>query len=538
MSLSDTTLTPILSVHHLSIAFTHRTGVSIALKKISFDLYHNEVLALVGESGSGKSLTALSILGLLPHNAVVTGRIHYQDTELLTAPPAQLRQLRGKRIAMIFQDPRLALDPVFTIGQQITEVLLAHHIVNNKKAALNKAQYLLELVEIPRAKERLDTYPHQLSGGQCQRVMIAMALACDPELLIADEPTTALDATVQREILQTLRRLRERINISILLITHDMGVVAEIADRVMVLRHGQVEEINDKVTLFTAPKADYTKALLAAMPHYPEPKENNIVDVNFNYVSVKDLTVTYQQNGKSFTALDNISLTLPHHSFTGIVGESGSGKSTLGRTIAGLIKPTAGDIHIGATSIIHAHKKELHALRQQIGFVFQSPRSSLNPCYTIAQSIAEPLITHTNTSKKQIAEQVDELLRQVGLDVQWRHRFPHELSGGQCQRVAIARALALKPTLLIADEPTSALDVSVQAHILELLQRLQQEYQFSCLFISHDLAVVGQLCEQVIVLQSGHIVERGHVNQVLHHPTHAYTQKLIDSVLHPIHQVA
>ncbi|EHD20050.1 MULTISPECIES: dipeptide ABC transporter ATP-binding protein [Brenneria] len=525
---------PLLTVCDLNVGFQHPSGYQRALTNLNFDLYRHEVLALVGESGSGKSLTALSILGLLPADARIGGTVTFAGQSLLDASPRQLQQLRGKRIAMIFQDPRLALDPVFSIGEQIAEVLLTHKKARDRAAARARTLELLQLVEIPDAAGRIDAYPHQLSGGQCQRVMIAMALACDPDMLIADEPTTALDATIQKEILQMLRQLRRRIDIAILLITHDMGVVANIADRAIVLRRGEIVETADIADLFSRPRADYTRALLAAIPRYQrKPPAAAFADAPVR-VNVEGLHVEYRRRGQRFRALDNVSLSLPAGCFTGLVGESGSGKSTLGRALAGLISPSAGDITIDNVSMARGKSEDIRRIRQAIGFVFQSPRSSLNPRYSIAQSIAEPLEVHTDASKAAVAAQVDSLLEQVGLGAQWRQRYPHQLSGGQCQRVAIARALALKPTLLIADEPTSALDVSVQAHILDLLQKLQREYQFSCLFISHDLVVVSQLCRDVAVLKDGRLMEYGSVDNVLHRPGHAYTARLVDSMLHPL----
>ncbi|MCL2898826.1 dipeptide ABC transporter ATP-binding protein [Brenneria tiliae] len=525
---------PLLTVRDLNVGFQHPSGYQLALTNLSFELYRHEVLALVGESGSGKSLTALSILGLLPAGARIGGTVTFAGQSLLDASPRQLQQLRGKRIAMIFQDPRLALDPVFSIGEQIAEVLLTHKKASDRAAARARTLELLQLVEIPDAAGRIDSYPHQLSGGQCQRVMIAMALACDPDMLIADEPTTALDATIQKEILQMLRQLRRRIDIAILLITHDMGVVANIADRAIVLRRGEIVETADIADLFSRPRADYTRALLAAIPRYQrKPPAAAFADAPVR-VNVEGLHVEYRRRRQRFHALDNVSLSLQAGCFTGLVGESGSGKSTLGRALAGLIAPSAGDITIDDVSMVRGKSEDIRRIRRTIGFVFQSPRSSLNPRYSIAQSIAEPLEVHTGASKAAVAAEVDHLLEQVGLGAQWRQRYPHQLSGGQCQRVAIARALALKPTLLIADEPTSALDVSVQAHILDLLQKLQREYRFSCLFISHDLVVVSQLCRDVAVLKEGRLVEYGSVDNVLHRPGHAYTARLIDSVLHPL----
>ncbi|MCG8710566.1 ABC transporter ATP-binding protein [Brenneria sp. 4F2] len=531
MTLSPAAL--LLSVRALNVSFRQASAEQSVLTDIHFDLYRGEVLALVGESGSGKSLTALSILGLLPANARVSGEILYAGQSLLAASEHQLRLIRGKRIAMIFQDPRLALDPVFRIGEQIIEALRTHNTTLSRTAARSRARELLELVDIPDAVRRIDAYPHELSGGQCQRVMIAMALACDPEILIADEPTTALDATVQKEILQVLRRLRQRISIGVLLITHDMGVVAESADRVIVLRRGRIEEIADVAALFHQPQAAYTRELLAAIPGYSRHASDSPSPMSA-LVRVEGLCVEYRRHRQHVRALDDISLTLSEGCFTGVVGESGSGKSTLGRVLGGLSAPGIGNVIIDGVNMATGRRQDIRRVRQQIGVVFQSPRSSLNPRYTVAQSIAEPLSVHSGLARPDIDARVDHLLAQVGLGRAWRNRYPHELSGGQCQRVAIARALALKPTLLIADEPTSALDVSVQAHILALLKNLQREYRFSCLFISHDLAVVGELCRDVLVLKAGRLVESGDVDKVLHHPEHPYTRKLLASVLHPL----
>ena len=521
---------PLLSVRDLAIRFDVDGRDEAAVDGVSFEVRRGEVLALVGESGSGKSVSAMSILGLLPANATVSGSIQFDGADLTALAPADLRALRGSRIAMIFQDPLAALNPVFSIGFQIEEAVRQHDRTLSRAAVRDRAVDLLRAVEVPEPARRLRQFPHELSGGQCQRVMIAMALAADPELLIADEPTTALDVTVQAEVLDVLRRLRERTGASILLITHDMGVVADLADRVVVMRAGHVVETNDAEALFTEPREEYTRDLLAAVPRFGERDDETARRRPELALDVSDLVVEYGRRlSGRFRAVDGVSLQVGRGEIVGLVGESGSGKTTIGRAAIGLAPITAGSITASGVSLASASRADLRAMRQRVGVVFQNPATSLNPRYSVAETIAEPLSVWRGLRGSELTDRVDALLDDVGLGGAWRERYPHELSGGQRQRVAIARAVALDPELLIADEPTSALDVSVQARVLDVFRSLQERLGFGCLFISHDLAVVDTLCDRIAVLRAGMLVEEGDRTQVLHHPADDYTRRLIAS---------
>jgi ABC-type glutathione transport system ATPase component len=529
---------PLLQIRDLTVEFTVDGAWIPAVRGADLDLARGEVLALVGESGSGKSTLAMAVPGLLADNARVSGSILLDGAELAGAGESELTKVRGGQVGVVFQEPMTAFNPVYTIGWQIAEAVLMHRDVSAAQARA-RAVELLELVDMPDPAARVDYYPHQLSGGQRQRAMIAQALACDPGLLIADEPTTALDVTVQAEILDLIRDLRGRVNAAILLITHDMGVVADLADSVMVMKDGVVVESAPSATLFSSPREPYTRALLAAVPHLgggrievtetvpiPEPPPAPVPAL-----ALCQATIEFKSRGKStFRAVDAVSLEVGDGEVVGLVGESGSGKSTLGKAAVGLVRLTSGSVALAGIDITGLSQRGLREPRKKVGVVFQDPGSSLNPRWPVGQAIAEPLALHTGLSAAQRTARVDELLDQVQLARGLRNRYPHQLSGGQRQRVGIARALALNPALVIADEPTSALDVSVQARVLRLLRELQAEHGFACLFISHDLAVVEELSDRIAVLQSGRLVECGPTEQVLNRPAEAYTARLIAAV--------
>ncbi|MCL8249901.1 dipeptide ABC transporter ATP-binding protein [Aeromicrobium fastidiosum] len=521
-----------LSLTDLAVSFRTDAGQVRAVKGISFDVAPGEVVAVVGESGSGKSVSSRAVLGLLPSTAEVTGSARLGDRDLLGLSNRSLQPIRGDRVSMVFQEPATALNPVYTVGWQIIEGLQAHRKIS-KKAARARAVELLEMVGMPDPEERVGYYPHQLSGGQKQRVVIAMAIACDPDVIIADEPTTALDVTVQASILELLLSLRERLGTAIVLITHNMGVVADMADRVVVMYRGTIVEQAPSRELFASPRHPYTRALLDAVPHLGRSDGPGLVDETTDVVlTVDDLVVEFagRFGQPPFRAVDHVSFEIRKGEVLGLVGESGSGKSTVGRTTVGLQQPTSGTIHVSGQQVSGLSDRQLRSMRSRFGFVFQDPASSLNPRMSIGQCIAEPLHVQTELTSSQIDAKVAELLESVELGGSYAERFPHELSGGQRQRVSLARALSLDPDLLIADEPTSALDVSVQARVLELFRELQQRLQFACLFISHDLAVVDTLANRVAVMQHGELVEIGARDQVLSHPREAYTQRLIAAV--------
>jgi peptide/nickel transport system ATP-binding protein len=517
---------PLLEVRGLSVDFVVGAETVGAVRDVSFTLGRREVVALVGESGSGKSVTALSLVGLLPRGARVRGEALLGGEDLLAMTPSQRDAIRGTRIGVVFQDPGSALDPVFTIGSQIEEMLIVHRPEMTRAERRARVIELLEQVEITDPQRRLASYPHQLSGGQAQRVMIAIALACDPEILIADEPTTALDVTVQREVLDVLRRLRERIGTSIIMITHDMGVVADIADRVVVMREGRVEEAAGVRELFAAPQADYTQRLLAAVPRLGAP-ERAVPEAETAVLEVDDLSVVYGRGARAVAAVHGVSLRVGEGEIVALAGESGSGKSTIGRCALGLAPISSGAVRIDGVDLARVRGRRAVAVKRRVGVVFQNSTAALDPRRTVGESIGEPLRVHGGLRGAGLHTRTAELLDAVGLPAAWHRRYPHELSGGQRQRVAIARAISLQPRLLIADEPTSALDVSVQATVLDLLRDLQRELRFACLFISHDLAVVDELCDRIVVLQGGRIVEEGSRVDVLRRPRHPYTRALI-----------
>jgi peptide/nickel transport system ATP-binding protein len=521
----------VLSVRDVSISFTVDGRDVLAVPSASWELRRGEVLAVVGESGSGKSTTALAVVGLLPPGAKATGTIEFDGRNLLDLPESEIREVRGRRIAMVFQDPLNSLDPVFTVGFQLTELLRVHDHRLSAAQARTRALELLRSVDLPDPELKFRQYPHQLSGGQCQRVMIAMALAGEPDVLLADEPTTALDVTVQQEVLDLLRGVATRTNTSIVLITHDMGVVADLADRVVVMRAGRVVESADVAELFGAPRERYTKDLLAAVPGRGEAPVLPVVDTGGRpFLHVEDLVVEFGTRGfrrSAVRAVDGVSFSVHSGEVLGLVGESGSGKSTIGRALVGLAPVTGGSVHVGDVRIGRSTRRALQRARRRIGVVFQNPTASLDPRRTVGDALAEPLTVLAGLRGSAVRQRTGELLESVELPADWAGRYPHELSGGQRQRVAIARALSLRPDLLVADEPTSALDVSVQATVLRVLRQLQAELGFACVFISHDLAVVEQLCHRVAVLKSGRIVEQGPRDQVLTAPRDDFTARLL-----------
>jgi peptide/nickel transport system ATP-binding protein len=532
---------PVLDIEHLKVTFATDAGDVYAVKDVSLEVNPGEVVAIVGESGSGKTVTAKTILGLLPETAISSGAVLINGNNVISVSPAKLRQIRGRDVAMVFQEPSTALNPVFTVGWQIAEGIRAHaHGKGGRvsaKDAKSRAVDALRKVGIPDPEKRVDYYPHQFSGGQKQRVVIAAALALNPGLIVADEPTTALDVTVQAEILQLLRDLRDTYGTSIVLITHNMGVVADLADRVVVMYQGDVVEEATAKVLFAEPKQEYTRKLLAAVPHLGRNSASQGMTARAHQerkvlVEANGLTIEYpgRLGSPGFKAVDGVSFTLSEGEVFGLVGESGSGKTTIGRAIAGLNRTTGGSLKVLDYEMLNLKERTFKPLRKEIGFVFQDPAASFNPQLTIGDCVAEPLIIHSNPTPAQARKRVGELLESVQLPAAYADRFPHELSGGQRQRASLARALILNPKLLIADEPTSALDVSVPAVVLELFKDIQEEFGFAALFISHDLAVVDILSHWVGVLYKGKLVEQGLGTQVMGTPQHDYTRRLIASL--------
>ncbi len=526
--------TPVVDIRGLDVTFATDGGDVHAVRDVSLDVRPGEVLAIVGESGSGKTVTARTILGLLPETALTQGAVVLDGTDVVGLDREALRRVRGTKAAMIFQEPSTALNPVFTVGWQLAEGLRAHGKYT-KKQARERAIEMLGRVGIPEPERRVDDYPHQFSGGQKQRIVIATALALDPTVIIADEPTTALDVTVQAEILDLLRRLRDEDGTAIVLITHNMGVVADLSDRVAVMLNGEVVETAPVAEIFANPQDDYTKRLLAAVPRL------EIVDRQLPagaatatpVVAASDLVIEYagRLRRAGFRAVDRVSFSIAPGEVVGLVGESGSGKTTIGRAIAGLTPVTGGSLRVLGVEMNGVKERQFRPHRKDLGFVFQDPATSFNPLLTIAQNVAEPLIVHGGArDAAEARDRVDELLEAVQLPKAFGDRFPHELSGGQRQRASLARGLALDPQLLIADEPTSALDVSVQARVLELFAELQERFGFATLFITHDLAVVDMLAHRVVVLHKGTIAETGPTAQVLGDPQDDYTRKLIASL--------
>ncbi|TAY08627.1 ABC transporter ATP-binding protein (plasmid) [Rhizobium leguminosarum] len=526
--------TPVIDARNVAVNFKVEDGMVEAVKDVSFQLYRGETIAIVGESGSGKSVTARTVMGLLSKRAVVSEKstVAYDGSNILKFSERERRKLRGDRISMIFQEPMSSLNPIYTIGSQIVEAIRVHRRIS-KRDAQKRALELLEHVQIPDPAARLMQYPHQLSGGQRQRVMIAMALANDPDVLIADEPTTALDVTVQAQILNLIRNLQKELGMAVILITHDLTVVRQFSDYVYVMQYGEVREHNTTEALFANPQDAYTKHLLASEPRgqaNPLPEGSDVI------LDAKGVRVSFMMRHGTFlkpamrelVAVDSLDLTLRRHETLGLVGESGSGKTTFGQAILRLNTPDSGEIHFDHQPIHGLSRAEMRPLRARMQVVFQDPFSSLNPRMTIGQIIEEGLVVNRlGATKAERQDRVREALIAAGMPGNILSRFPHEFSGGQRQRIAIARAIALEPEFILLDEPTSALDLSVQAQIIELLRKLQDERGLSYLFISHDLKVVRALCHRVIVMQHGKIVEEGPVNEVLSHPKTAYTERLV-----------
>ena len=524
---------PILKVKDFTVEFWVDGVWYPAAVNMNFELNPGEVLAIVGESGSGKSTTAMGIMNLLASNARMTGSVKVKGHEMIGAKPSVLRKYRGKEVAYIFQEPMTALNPVYTIGFQIVETLRTHFDMGPKEAR-TRAIELLTMVDIPNPEGSFDKYPHQLSGGQRQRAMIAQSLACDPGLLVADEPTTALDVTVQAEILDLMRNLKDQLNSAILLITHDMGVVADMADEILVMKDGLTVEHGSADQIFNKPTHPYTQELLGAVPMLGTSAKRTL-DKGASrqpVLKLENVTIEYPKRGRipAFTAVKNFNLEIFPGEIVGLVGESGSGKTTVGRAAIGLLPIKEGKLEIVGKDISNATQKDLFSIRRHTGIVFQDPASSLNPRLPIGESIGEPIFLAKIAKGDELNKKVEDLLDQVELPRSYRNRYPHELSGGQRQRVGIARALALTPDLLIADEPTSALDVSVQARFLDLLQDLQEKLKFACLFISHDLAVVDILSHRIAVMENGLLVEIGDRDQILKSAKEPYTQRLIAAV--------
>lgn len=556
---------PILEVEHLRVQFTSDSGTTTAVVDESFSIRPGETLALVGESGSGKSVTSLSVMRLVEHGGgkIVNGSIKLRCrdgrvVDLRHANKSELQHLRGSEVAMIFQEPMTSLNPVFTVGAQIAESLILHRGMDEKEA-LKEAVHLLELVRIPDAERISLRFPHQLSGGMRQRVMIAMALACKPQLLIADEPTTALDVTVQAQILALISELQKEIGMAVLFITHDMGVVAQIADRVAVMRYGEIVESGTAQAIFAHPQHPYTQALLSAVPRlgalkdieHPcffrlidpdngkviEPPSDKLPPPGETILEVKNLVKTFPVRTDFWgrptyvvRACDHVSFDLRAGETLSIVGESGCGKSTTGRAVLRLLDVDSGEVLHRGKSLLRMTRHELQEERRNLQMIFQDPYASLDPRQTVGYSIAEPMMIHNYCSKKEMYDRVALLLKRVGLSPDMANRYPHEFSGGQRQRICIARALSLKPQIIVADECVAALDVSTRAQVVNLMMELQEEMGLSYIFISHDMGVVERISHRVAVMYLGQIVEMGSRRAVLGNPLHPYTQKLLSAV--------
>jgi peptide/nickel transport system ATP-binding protein len=548
----------LLSLQDLRVAFRMgKVGGVVqraeAVQGVSFDIAENRTVALVGESGSGKSVTAMSILNLLPDNAERSGRILWQGRDLLHTPMAELQTLRGREIACVFQDPMTSLNPVFTVGDQLIEPLVKHLRLAGR-AALERAEQLLVEVGMPEPRRRLAAYPHELSGGQQQRVMIAMALACEPKLLIADEPTTALDVTIQRQILELIAGLQRKHRMSVLFISHDLGVVGEIADEVLVMRNGVIREQGPVATIFAAPQDAYTRALLACRPSLTRnPARLMVIDDHIAGQATRapaaakdpDAPVVLEVRAlaksfwlkqglfgrREFKAVQGVNFKLKRGHTLGVVGESGSGKTTMGLTLLRLHEPTGGEVIFDGRNLLTLSDRERQLMRRRMQIVFQNPYASLNPRFTIGQTLVEPMAIHQiGASTAEREQRARSLLEKVGLDGSAFGKYPHEFSGGQRQRIAIARALTLSPEVLVLDEAVSALDVSVQAQVLNLLKDLQDELGLAYVFISHDLAVVRFISDEVLVMKDGVVVEQAGTEQILAAPREDYTRRLLAAI--------
>jgi peptide/nickel transport system ATP-binding protein len=565
----------LLQIQNLSVDFISDTGRTTALENVSIEVNKGEIVAIVGESGSGKSVTSLSVLQLIPappalyKNGAIIANIDNESIDVIKAPRNKLQELRGNRVAMIFQEPMTSLNPVMTCGKQVMEAMRIHKTIPGKEAA-KRTIALFEKVKLPEPKRIFNSYPHQLSGGQKQRVMIAMAMSCDPSLLICDEPTTALDVTVQKNILDLIKELQVQNEMGVIFITHDLGIVGEIADRVIVMYQGKIVEQGTAINIFSSPQHPYTKALLACRPalhpkgerlpvvsDFMEVKDGEIVErstaprnteqkskpaidtaaIAETLISAEHLKV-YYPSGKTFLgkvtsytkAVDDVSFEVYKGETLGLVGESGCGKTTLGRAILRLINPTGGKILYKGNDLANATRSQLKAVRKDMQIIFQDPYSSLNPRKTIGAAIAEPLKVHKLFSSPERKGRALELLQKVGLQPEHYDRYPHEFSGGQRQRIVIARALALQPSFIVCDESVSALDVSMQAQVLNLLNDLKKEFNLTLVFISHDLSVVRYISDRIIVMNKGKIEETGSAEDIYLHPRSPYTQKLLSAI--------
>ncbi|WP_372922372.1 dipeptide ABC transporter ATP-binding protein [Roseovarius sp.] len=528
---------PLLTVRDLKVQVATEAGAKTVLDGLSFDLVAGETLALAGESGSGKSMTALAIMGLLPKPMarIAGGSIRLGENNLTGLNERGYRKIRSARIAMIFQEPMTSLNPLMTVERQLCEVLLEHDICD-RSAAPKRALRLLQDVRLTEPEQRLKQYPHELSGGMRQRVMIAIALACDPEILIADEPTTALDVTVQAEILDLIRTLQSEHGTAVLMITHDMGVVAEMADRVIVLREGKQEEAASVQDLFSAPQTAYARTLLAAVPRLGTAPARPISESRKKIVEVDDLSVRFDIRGgilgratARVHAVESVSFHIREKETLALVGESGCGKSTIGKALLGLV-PWEGSVRVGGVQTLGRSRAAMRPVLRDIQMVFQDPGASMDARMTVGEQVVEPMRVHGLAKGSELDDRAEWLFKRVGLSSDMLSRYPHEFSGGQRQRVCIARALSLSPKVIVADESVSALDVSVQAQVLDLLQELQEEDGLSYLFISHDMAVIEQMADRVMVMRLGQVVEEGPRDAVLGDPQHPYTKRLLAAV--------
>ena len=528
----------LLQVNNLKISFHTRNGVVKAVDDVSFSVDSGQTLAIVGESGSGKSVTCYSLLDLLPKPPAVVegGSALFDGEDLLTCDKDRMRELRGNHIAMIFQDPMTSLNPFLTIGEQLIEPLIYHPDKTqrlSRKAAQIEAIDLLNEVGIINPKARFNSYPHEFSGGMRQRVMIAMALINKPRLLICDEPTTALDVTIQAQILKLIKQLQKTRDVAVIFISHDLSVVAGIADQVLVMCDGKTQDYNNTSAVFYNSNSDYTKKLLSAIPKGAKTKTSGIgnglplVEINQVKTYFKDFS---NSSEKLVKAVDDVSLTIHKGEIFGLVGESGSGKSTLGRSILQLAQITSGSVIYSGTDLCQLKSNELHPWRPKLQMIFQDPYASLNPRMTVYETLAEPLLYHGIANKKTVAKQVEQLMDDVGLDRSSVLKYPHEFSGGQRQRIAIGRAIATKPEFIVADEPVSALDVTIQAQILELILNLVKKHHLTLLFISHDLSVVRSICDRIAVMQKGKLVELGETEKLWAKPKMPYTQELLQAI--------
>ncbi|GGD39120.1 ABC transporter ATP-binding protein [Sinisalibacter lacisalsi] len=531
------TARPVLSVRDLTVQVATGEGGKTVLDHLSFDLQPGETLALAGESGSGKSMTALAIMGLLPRPMarITEGSILLGDQDLVGLNDKRYRDIRARRISMIFQEPMTSLNPLMTVERQLCEVLLEHRMCTRNEAPA-RALKLLRDLRLTDPEQRMKQYPHELSGGMRQRVMIAIALACEPEILIADEPTTALDVTVQAEILDLIRLMQKEHGTAVLMITHDMGVVAEMADRVIIMREGKPEETAPVEQIFDAPRSAYARQLLAAVPRLGHAPERSVKDSAKKLVEVDDLSVRFNVTGGIFNrtvarlhAVEGVSFEIRAGETLALVGESGSGKSTIGKALLGLV-PWDGSVRIDGTQTRGMSRRAMRPVLRDIQMVFQDPGASLDSRMTVGEQVVEPLKVHQLASGSELTDRAEFLFQRVGLSNDMLSRYPHEFSGGQRQRVCIARALSLSPKVIVADESVSALDVSVQAQVLDLLQELQDADGLSYLFISHDMAVVDQVADRVMVLRLGQVMEEGPREAVLHDPRHHYTRRLLSAV--------